>query len=194
MTSLSTRRLRRANSKQAELCILRRSRESRGLFVFDSSRCESAPAMKGFRAGADYQCWQDARERLLAVNHKIVHFDELAGLLLAFDRLAEALGVNTSCRWRCRCAGQSRCADRASARRGLRSMPQEGASGSMSIAAMRMAGWTNSTSSRTSSRLRSYRRYAFDLSCGTARPRPNMSPSLYTASLEGASAAASEYH
>ena len=49
--------------------------------------------MKGFRAGADYQCWQDARERLLAVNHKIVHFDELAGLLLAFDRLAEALGV-----------------------------------------------------------------------------------------------------
>ena len=49
--------------------------------------------MKGFRAGADYQCWQDARERLLAVNHKIVHFDELAGLLLAFDRLAEALGI-----------------------------------------------------------------------------------------------------
>ena len=47
----------------------------------------------GFRAGADYQCWQDARERLLAVNRKIVHFDELAGLLLAFDGLAEALGV-----------------------------------------------------------------------------------------------------
>ena len=64
--------------------------------------------MMGFRAGADYQCWQDARERLLAVNRKIVHFDELAGLLLAFDGLAEALSVisgghlNRSCRLRCR--------------------------------------------------------------------------------------------